>query len=59
MTTATLTRPVSSVSAKEALRILEQAWAYFTPEPRQATELDSPRDHQDAVQLFAYYRPAV
>ena len=33
----------SKTSAKEALELLEQAWAYYTPEPVQAETKDEPR----------------
>lgn len=62
MTTAVQTAPSHfqpAVSPKEALRLLEQAWAYFTPEPRPAAAPEEPRDRHDAVQLFAYYRPGL
>ncbi len=57
MTAATLARPAATVSAQDALRILEQAWAYFTPPAYVHSK--PPRERHDAVELFAYYRPAL
>lgn len=64
MASATLSSPantaLAAASAKEALRILEQAWAYFTPETPAVPPVPAePRDRHDAVQLFAYYRPGL
>ncbi len=33
----------SQTSAKEALELLDQAWAYYMPEPVQAETKDEPR----------------
>lgn len=41
-------------AAREALEILNQAWAYFTPQPKPA--LDG--SDKDAPQNFAYYDAA-
>jgi predicted RNase H-like HicB family nuclease len=38
-------------SAEDALRILEEAWAYYTPEP-------TPRPAEQEPRLFQYYDAA-
>ncbi|MFP7674026.1 hypothetical protein ACG74X_11800 [Marivita sp. S0852] len=39
--TPTPTSQTAPTSAKEALRLLNEAWAYYTPRPRLVTEANS------------------
>lgn len=44
---------ISDKAAQDALRILEDAWSYYTPEPLLKSDLDRPRPV-----LFQYYNAA-
>ena len=52
--TQTSSPEVASVSPQEALRLLNEAWAYYTPQPKLLTS----RNSQPAPVIAEYYDAA-